>query len=202
MKKFLKAIYIMRYYILVILIVTLMLIGINIWLIPKKYDLSWIYITLYVLLSVIMVIVVDGVTAAIIHHLPKKLFDPYRKEYRVSKFENNFFKFIRIRKWKDKIPEIGALTCDFGKGKIENPNDTQYIYEFLIEMGYAESIHIISCLTGFLIILILPIKYFLYIGLPIAIINIGFNILSAWIQRYNRPKLLLLYERKMKNKKI
>ena len=79
MKKFLKAIYIMRYYILVILIVTLMLIGINIWLIPKKYDLSWIYITLYVLLSVIMVIVVDGVTAAIIHHLhnPNLLFSQF-----------------------------------------------------------------------------------------------------------------------------
>ena len=199
MKKFLKAIHIMRYYILVIFIFTLILIGINIWLIPKKYDLSWILITLFVLLSVIMVIVVDGITAAIIHHLPKKLFDPYRKEYRVSKFEKSFFRLIKIRKWKDKIPEIGALTCDFGKGKIENPNDPKYIYDFLIEMGYAESIHITSCLTGFLIIFILPIKYFVYIGLPISIINIGFNILSAWIQRYNRPKLLLLYERKIRN---
>lgn len=201
MKTFFKVIYALRYYLLCILIAVLILIGLDLWLVPKVFpDTPWWLIVLFIVGSVVAVILIDGIIAAVVHKFPKKWFDPYKKKYKLKKGEKKFFDIIKIRKWKDKIPEIGALTCDFGKGKIDDPNNPAYLYDFLIEMGYAESIHFSSCLLGFLIILIIPLKYFYFIGIPIGIVNIGFNILSAWIQRFNRPKLLILYERKMRNK--
>lgn len=200
MKKFFKVLYLMRYYILCIVICMLVLIGLDLWLIPYKYDTPWYFIVLFIVISVIGVIIIDGIIAAVVHHFPKKWFDPKQNKYKLKKGEKKFYDIIKIRKWKDKIPEIGALTCDFGKGKIENPDDLEYIYSFLIEMGYAESIHFSSCILGFLVIFIIPLKYFYFIGIPVGIINIGFNILSAFIQRYNRPKLLMLYERKVRSK--
>lgn len=200
MKNFLKVLYIMRYYILCIFLFVCILIGFDLWLIPLKYDTPWYLIIIFIIISVIGVILIDGITAAFIHHLPKKWFDPKLKKYKLKKGEKQFFNIIKIRKWKDKIPEIGELTCNFGKGKIDNPDSPEYLYNFLIEMGYAEEIHFWSCLTGFLVILILPLKYFYFIGIPVGIINTGFNVISALIQRYNRPKLLILYERKTRTK--
>lgn len=198
MKKFFKTLYVMRYYILCILVFMIALIGFNLWLIPYKYDTQWYLIVLFVIVSVIGVIAIDGIVAAIIHKMPKKWFDPHKKKYKLKAGEKKFFNFIKIRKWKDKIPEIGEMTCNFSKGSIENPDNPEYLYSFLIEMGYAESIHFTSCLIGFLVIFIIPLKYFYFIGIPVGVINIGFNILSALIQRYNRPKLLILYERKLR----
>lgn len=196
MNKFFKALYLMRYYILSIFSLVLILIGIDIILLKQQVD--WWLIIVLIVISVIAVVLLDALTAIIIHHLPGKLFEPTKKKYQVSKFEKWFYNVIQIRKWKDKIPEIGALTCDFGKDKIINPNDLNYIYTFLIEMGYAEEIHFISCLIGFLIVFILPLKYAIYIGIPIAVINSFYNILSALIQRFNRPKLLHLYIRRQR----
>ncbi len=200
MKNLGKVLYIMRYYIICIIFFLLVLIGLNLWLIPYVYNTPWYLIVLFVTISVIGVILIDGISAAIIHHMPSKWFDPYKKKYKLKRGEKKFFEIIKIRKWKDKSPEIGALTCDFGKGKIKDPDNPKYLYDFLIEMGYAEAIHFGSCITGFLVILIIPLKYFYFIGIPVAIINIGFNIISALIQRYNRPKLLILYERKLRTK--
>jgi glycosyl-4,4'-diaponeurosporenoate acyltransferase len=195
MKKVIKVLYLLRYYLLTILLFVIAVCAINICLLRTYYQMSWYLIIIVVVGSTLAVIALDGLTASIIHHLPKKLFDPYKKCFIVKKWEKKFFNVIKIKKWKDKIPEIGALTCDFGKDHISDPNNVEYIYSFLIETGYAEVIHNVSCVIGFLVILICP-KCLLSIGLPIGIINVGFNILSSLIQRYNRPKLLAVYERK------
>ena len=200
MKKFFKIIHKLRHYLLIILLFVIVLTTFNALVVIKKTDLTILELILYTIFSVILVIIIDGLTASIIHHLPKKWFD-YNKLYlRTYNWERKFFNFIKIKKWKDKIPEIGALTCDFGKDKINEINNPDYIYDFIIETGYAEIIHNLSCLLGFLLIIILPHKYWYFISLPIAIINVGFNILSALIQRYNRPKLVILYKRMNRNK--
>jgi len=188
----------MRYYLLIILLLVALIIGVNALILPKKFNIELYQIIIYVIASVIMVIILDGLCAFVIHHLPNKWFRPDKKKYRVGSFEKAFYRLIKIRKWKDLIPEIGELTCSFGKDKLKNPNDLEYLYAFLIEMGMAEEIHFISCIIGFLIIFILPLRYAFYIGIPISIINSFFNILSALIQRYNRPKLLILYHRKQR----
>lgn len=201
MKRVFKVIYALRWYLLSILIFAVVVALLNIFIFLK--EIEWYFVSLWVLGSVVLVIIIDGITAAVIHKMPEKLFIPER--FKERKGERGFFNFIRIKKWKDKIPEIGELTCDFSKSNINDPNDPKYIYKFLIEMGYAEAIHFISCLTGVLIILLvaftLPLKAMLSISLPVIIINSGYNIISALIQRYNRPKLYKLYIRKTRQNK-
>ena len=196
MKKVWQVFYKMRYYFLIIFLCGAILSLIDSFVLYRKYNLPFYLSIIFVYVSIIMVIIIDGLTALVIHHLPEKLMEPER--FKEHKWEKKFFKIIKIRKWKDYIPEIGGLTADFAKDKIENPSSSTYLHQFLIEIGYAEVIHTVSFFTGFLIIFILPFKYFIYIGLPIAVINIIFNLLSALIQRYNRPKFLVVYNRALK----
>lgn len=190
----------MRYYILSIFVLTTVLALLNAFVFAGMIGANPIVLALATVLAVVIVIVLDGLTASLVHHLPKKWFDPYHKYLTVSKKEKKILEALGIKKWKDKIPEIGALTCDFGKGKIEDPTDSKYIYEFLIETGYAEVIHNTSCIIGFFLCLFYP-PFIYVVGLPVAVINIFYNILSALIQRYNRPKLLTLYERRKRLEK-
>ncbi len=193
MKKVFKVIYKLRYYLLIIFLLGALISLIDIFLLKNLYDTPSYLVIIFVYLSILAVIIIDGLTAALIHKLPKKLVDPYR--FKQHKGEKKFFNFIKIKKWKDIIPEIGEATVDFAKDKLDNTSSSEYLYMFLIEIGYAELDHLFSFFTGFLIIFILPLKYALFIGLPVGIINIIFNLLSYLIQRYNRPKLLIVYER-------
>ena len=196
MKKVFKIIYKLRIYLLIIFLLGCLISLIDYFVLKNLYDTPWYLTILFVFASIIYVIIIDGLTATIVHHLPKKIADPYR--FKTKKWEKKFFNFIKIKKWKDYIPEIGEATVDFAKDKLQTNSDSSYLYLFLIEMGYAEIIHIVSFFTGFLIIFLIPLRYALFIGLPVGIINIIFNLLSALIQRYNRPKLLIVYERTKK----
>ena len=79
--------------------------------------------------------------AVLVRLLPKKLFSYKNKIFQVKKNERNFYLKIKIKDWKDKVPELGKLV-NFSKDKIENPNDTKYIEKFLDETCYAEVLHI------------------------------------------------------------
>ena len=206
MKKVFKIIYELRYYLLSIFILTLIVSILNAFLILRS--IPWYFSFIMSFGSTILVIILDGFTASIIHHLPKDKVKP--EKFKERKNEARFFNFIKIRKWKDKIPEIGELTCDFSKSSINDPNDPEYVYQFLVEMGYAEVIHVASCFVGILIAIpllvfsilsILPWYSMLSISLVIIIINTIYNMLSALIQRYNRPKLYRVYLRQIQKKK-
>ena len=49
--------------------------------------------------------------------------------------------------------------------------------------------------AGFLVIFILPLKYALRIGVPVACVSALLCILPTMILRYNIPKLMVAYER-------
>ena len=78
-------------------------------------------------------------------------------------------------------------------------DDTDYLYTFMIETVYAEVLHFWSAIFGFLIVFISP-KLFVVVGLPLALANVILQIMPVMVQRYNRPKLMLAYERAKKNK--
>ena len=56
-----------------------------------------------------------------------------------------------------------------------------------------------GAVVGFLLIFVFPLEYVWCFGFPIALVNAFLQLLPVFIQRYNRPKLLKLYEY---NKKI
>lgn len=136
---------------------------------------------------------IDGVVALTIRLLPKNLFQPNNKVFNVSEKKINFYKKLGVKKWKEKVPDLGQF-ANFKKNKIENPFSVKYIHRFLVENCYGDIIHIVSAFMGFFILLFTPLKLSFTIALPIALINFVINYMPMMIQRYNRPKLLKIYK--------
>lgn len=161
------------------------------------YDLTLIDFIKYTGLSILSVVLIDGLLALIIHHLPSKWFNYQFKRFHIFKFERRFYDKIKIKKWKDHIPELGGL-ADFRKNKVSDPTNNEYVEKFLTECCYGEVIHFMSIFLGFLVILYWPRGWYI-IGLHVGIANGIINLLSFMILRYNRPKLMVLHERNRRN---
>ena len=156
------------------------------------------YTVLATIINTAAVIVLDGIFALLIRRLlPKKWFSHEKKFFNVSLKEKKFYEKIGIKSWKDKIPELGGFT-NLKKSKIENPYDNEYLSRYLLEACYGVVIHIVTIFTGFLIIFICPLKYWLCFGFPVAFVNAVLNILPVFVLRYNTYKLKILYRRNEK----
>ncbi len=164
----------------------------------SMFNLSAPYIFFIVFISAVINFIIDAIVALVIHKLPKKWFNPYNSIYKVWGFERKFYENIGIKRWKDRVPEMGQL-CNFKKDKIASINDNEYIYKFLEETCYAEVLHFLSAILGFAVIFVFPMKYMLYFTLPVALVNCFLQVLPIFIQRYTRPKLIKLYERNLRN---
>lgn len=153
------------------------------------------------IISLLVLVLIDAVCALFVRYcLPKKLFNPFLKVYKIAKGERKFYEHIGIRKWKDRIPEAGQLFANFGKTEILDTTNNEYVYKFMSETVYAELMHWLSAIFSFLIIFI-DLSIALYVALPLIIGNIILNILPVMVQRYNRPKLMVLYQRNERMKK-
>ena len=155
------------------------------------------------IISLAVLLLIDAVCALFVRYcLPKKVFNPFLKVYNVAKGERKFYERIGVRKWKDRIPEAGQLFANFAKTEIADMTNNEYVYKFMSETIYAEIMHWLSVILSFLIIFI-DLSLALYVALPLIVGNIILNILPVMVQRYNRPKLMVLYQRneKMKKKK-
>ena len=155
------------------------------------------YILKWTSIDILVVFIIDAIIAFVIRRLPEKWFVYKYKVFKIFKWERKFYEAIKIKKWKDKIPELGQLT-NFKKNKVREPKNSEYLLRYLMECVYGGTIHFLSIILGFLILLINP-KCCLYFGLPIAIANGIISYLSFAILRYNRPKLTILYNRSVKS---
>ena len=132
--------------------------------------------------------------------LPREHFDPQRKRWHTFKFEEKLQRLLRVKKWKDKIPELGSLS-GFEKKKIEDPNKPKYLYKFLTENCLADSLHFFSVFAGLLTFVFLPSHFILTIALPVFITNGVMHTMSWMVQRFLRPKMLKMYERLLRLQK-
>lgn len=162
------------------------------------YGYSMGYAIGFICLNILVVFLIDAFLAFIVNQLPSKWFNYKYKRFHIFKWERSFYEKIQIKKWKDKVPELGWL-ANFRKNKVAKPNDNEYIEKFLEECCYGEIVHITSIFLGFLIILIKP-ELFLYFGLPVGIGNAIIHYLSYAILRYTRPKLMVLHKRNQRMK--
>lgn len=152
---------------------------------------AW-FVVIAVICGVAFQFLVDGLFAAIVHFLPKKWFSHDKKIFAVTKTERKFLNFLKVKKWKNLVWELGGLG-GFKKSKIENPTDIDYVETYLMECNKGVVTHYIGMFAGYLLILILPIRFALTICLPIAFVNMVLNILPILVLRYNVPKLLALH---------
>ena len=149
-------------------------------------------------LSILLVMLIDGLTATVARLLPPS---KDGKFFEVSQKEKNRYEKWHIRKWKDKVPEIGQFT-GFRKNKLDDPKSAAYLERFLLESRYGEIGHLASCLTGALIFLlqIIPaFPFYWWAGCVfVFIINVLLNLPSYFILRYNYYKLKILHKSVLK----
>ncbi|MGN1052719.1 MAG: hypothetical protein ACI4SH_04940 [Candidatus Scatosoma sp.] len=149
---------------------------------------------LWTVLTVIFVFVLDAVIALFIRRaLPAGWFNHKKALFTVGAKEKKFYEKIKIRKWKDKIPEWGKFT-DFSKNKIARPSDNAYLNRYFLELCYGEAIHFFSAIASFSALVFAPRALIFTVGLPVAIVNALCNLPSLCILRYNSYKLEILYK--------
>ena len=137
---------------------------------------------------------IDGIFALLVERLPNKWFDINKKNFQVSQKERGFYDFLKIRKWKDKVWELGGMG-GFRKNKLADPGSPEYIESFIIHSNKGIVDHWIGCFAGFLCVLIIPFEYALSIAVPVACVNFILNLLPIFILRYNVPKLQIALKR-------
>lgn len=167
---------------------------------------QWYIYLIMTISAVIASFIIDGLVAFIGRRLPKKWMDPNKKIFHTSDKEMKFYEKIGVRKWKDKVPELGGFTS-FHKNKLSDPWNNEYVERYMLEACYGVIIHLFSPFFGFLIVLL---DYKMYTGwswmwltimIPVAIVNAVLIVAPAFILKYNLPKLKMLWDINMKNKK-
>lgn len=151
-----------------------------------------------VALAVVIEILIDAMVATFARLLPKKCANYTLKVYRVSAKEKRFYEKLKIRLWKDRIPEIGHFT-GFRKNKLVDPRSVAYVERFLMESCYGEIGHFFALPLGFLVLLLFPISTtWIAIGIPVAIVNFFLNVPTIFVLRYNSYKLTILLDSNLK----
>lgn len=146
----------------------------------------------------VAVIAIDGLFAFFIRRLlPKSLFAAGRKAFIVSKKEFDLYRKLKIKKWKDIVPELGLFT-GFSKSHISDRDDGEYLERFLLESNYGVVIHLANALLGSLIAFI-PICSSPSIWIPVATVNFILSMLPVFVLRFTSHTLLKLYLRSKKN---
>lgn len=130
----------------------------------------------------------DGFWAIVINKMPNAWFGVENPLYRVSEWERELYKKLKVRRWKDKIWELGGLG-GFSKKVLREPDNPAYIERFIIECNKGVLTHRLSYPVGFLAMLTLPNACAYSIALPVAIVNLFLNILPTLALRYNTPML-------------
>ena len=148
-----------------------------------------------------LLFLIDALVAAGARLLPAHFADHTKKIFTVSAKEKKFYEKLKIRKWKDKVPEIGHFT-GFRKNKLDDPQNPAYVERFLLESCYGEIGHFFSSVLGFLILFLFPIaKIWLAVAIPASLVNVCLNLPSLFILRYNSYKLEILRKANLKKQR-
>lgn len=166
----------------------------NIFLGTESFGNYELWIATAVTLSVIIEIAISALGNFVCLKLPERMFSSEKKFFQVSKREQRFYEKIGIKSWKDKVWELGGLG-GFRKNKLKDAGSSTYLHRFIIESNRGLAGHVINIFTGFLVILILPLKYAWRIGFPVACVGALLNILPSLVLRYNLPKLHIAHKR-------
>ena len=187
----------MLLYSIIILICSAITITLNIFLNPQFQDMPWLYAVL-VLAFVVGAVLIDGITALIIRKLPEKWFQKDKVIFKTSDAEMKFYRFLKVQKWKNHVPELGSFT-GFHKNKVASPFDNEYIGRFILEARYGVAIHVWSVPASLLLLLcdvwmyMGPSNIWLTIALPVAVINAILIVLPAFVLKFNLPRLIAIY---------
>lgn len=104
------------------------------------------------------------------------------------------YKKIGIHRWQDKVPDMSRIFVNLMPQKKIKSVDQNSLLRMIQETCIAELIHTALCLTG-----LYCVKLWRGVGgIIFAMLNaVLFNLPFILIQRYNRPRLVRLYQRQI-----
>ncbi len=150
--------------------------------------LFWLNFTLYWVLTLARILIDP--------HLPERLFDPARAEFRTQRWEagGEFYRIhLRVDRWKGYLPTFAGPN-GFSKKTLAT-TEPDYLARFIVETCRGESNHVRAIVSVIGMKLWTPFDLWLFIFVIALVGNLPFII----VQRYNRPRLqraLALSERR------
>ena len=185
------------FYLIVIFIAMLLIIGANL-LFAATFTLEVILnMAFSVTVATVAIFLIDAVSALAIRRLtPQKWYLPEKMLFTVSKKERNFYNKLKIKAWKDKVPELGGFTS-FHKDHLESQSDVKYLEKFLIESNYGVIIHFANGILG-VFILFIPFCNMPSVWVPVFVVNLILSLMPVAILRHTSYTLLRLYQRSLK----
>jgi len=131
----------------------------------------------------IMRLAVGGVVKAVMHNRA----DYYRKWFRPRRFEASLYRFLKVKKWKNRMPTYEPETFSLHKHNFDEIAQT---------MCQSEIVHELIAVLSFLPLFTVPwfgsFPVFLLTSTAAACFDLSF----AMMQRYNRPRVIRLAEKK------
>lgn len=148
------------------------------------------------LLYAVIYIAVLGILSHFVGQaLPRARFSAESFPYRTADWENGgrVYEKLGIKHWKDALPDMSRIMPDMVKKKLTGQNREQGMDVLIAETCVAECVH------WALILLSLGI-FFFWRGAWAVVFWLVYNLLGNLpfiiIQRYNRPRLVMLEQRR------
>ena len=120
----------------------------------------------------------------------KNKVDYTKRWFCVGKGEYNFYKLLKVKRWKDKMPTFQPDTFDTSKHSWE---------EILQATCQSELVHETNVLLSFLPIIASIWFGEIWVFVATSILSALFDLLFVFMQRFNRYRLLKLQSRLQKN---
>jgi glycosyl-4,4'-diaponeurosporenoate acyltransferase len=92
---------------------------------------------------------------------------------------------LRIKRWKDRLPEAGALFAGGFSKRDLTSHDRAHLERFAAETRRAEAVHWMILAT----VVVFPLFVVWYALIPNVIYALAANVPFIMIQRYNRARL-------------
>ncbi len=105
--------------------------------------------------------------------------------------EDDFYRLIKVGRWQKKVPDMSKLFYSLMPPKAITKDYRKLLPTMIKETYIAEVIHVALMFFGFKCCRI----WKGFGGIILSILNVFGNLPYVIIQRYNRPRLIRLYER-------
>ena len=132
------------------------------------------------------------VVGAVFDLLLKNHVDHRRRWFRVSEAEQAFYKKIKVKKWKGKMPAYDPGCFD---------RSIHTWDEIAQAMCQAELVHEVIMILSFLPILAAIRFGALFVFVATSVLAAGYDAMFVIMQRYNRPRIVKLLEKTKKQDK-
>ena len=147
------------------------------------------------ILSVVLWFILQHVAEYISHKIPDKWLLPNAFLFKERKWEKGgafYSKVLKVKKWKKFLPDGAAARKKGYRKKNLTDFSTENLELFLVESCRAEVMHWLAIVPFWIFGLFAPAEIIIYMFIYALAVNLPCII----VQRFNRPRIMKLIERK------